>query len=501
MMDADTHEGVTGVGEEKLREDKLGEETGRQLKLDRHGLPLSPQPTDNSDDPLNWPKWLKVAICLQVSWMAMLGPMGSAIVNPAFVPLSVAFDVTVVQASYELTVYIIFAGIGPVLFTPLAQVYGRRPIYLIATLIAGVTNVAAGYAQSWGGLLATRVFNGLAAGCPVAIGAATIADLFFLHERGFYLGIYIYGLTNGPHLAPLLGGFIAQYTSWSWCFQIPGFIQIGTAVVACFTLPETIYPRTLDTVHVHRSWMDLMVFRNTRLKDRKVRWADYARSFYMMKYVAVTLPGLYYMTSFAWFSVLFAVTGASLFTSIYHFQTYQTGLLLSIPLLIGSAIGESCAGWVTDHMVYVYAKKHNGYRKPEARIKAAVFALLGPIGLIIQGVCLSKKASWVGVAFGMGIANMGLQIASTTCYAYAIDAYKPQSAEISSMMNVFRQGFSFIVSFYAIPFGTRIGYEYAWLTLALINVLFWAAFMSMIRWGEGVRKKSWQKPPTFHTDL
>lgn len=169
----------------------------------------------------NWPYAIKILVVLQISWLAFLGPFGSAVANPAFVPLSKAFDITVVQASYELTIYIVFAGVGPLLVIPFANIYGRRPIYLLGNLIAGITNVAAGWSPTWGGILATRAVNGIAAGSPVAIGAATICDLFCMHERGFYMGIFTLFLTNGPHVAPLIGGFAAQYTSWNWCFRIP----------------------------------------------------------------------------------------------------------------------------------------------------------------------------------------------------------------------------------------------------------------------------------------
>lgn len=80
---------------------------------------------------------------------------------------------------------------------PLSNTYGRRPIYLGGNLLAAVTNIAAGYCTSWSGLLATRVFNGIGAGSNVAIGAATICDLYFLHERGLFMGVYTFFLTNG----------------------------------------------------------------------------------------------------------------------------------------------------------------------------------------------------------------------------------------------------------------------------------------------------------------
>jgi MFS family permease len=129
------------------------------------------------------------------------------------------------------------------------------------------------------------------------------------------------------------------------------------------------------------------------------------------------------MACFGYGTVLFALTGAKLFTELYGFSTAQTGLMLSIPLLIGGVTGELNAGWVTDWLSNRHAQRNNGDRLPEARLTAIFGAILLPVGVIIEGVCLShsKTASWVGSAFGMGIANMGLQIATTTIYTYATD--------------------------------------------------------------------------------
>jgi MFS family permease len=84
-----------------------------------------------------------------------------------------------------------------------------------------VKNIIAGHCTTWNGILVTRVFNGIGAGSNVAIGGATICDLYFMHERGLYMGIYTFFLTNGPHLAPLIGGYIAQNLGWRQCFNIP----------------------------------------------------------------------------------------------------------------------------------------------------------------------------------------------------------------------------------------------------------------------------------------
>ncbi|CZR61883.1 related to HOL1 protein [Phialocephala subalpina] len=492
-----------GVNEVKDKE-SLGGENAMEVKVDKHELPLVPQPSAHEDDPLNWSPSLKLLICIQVSWLAALGPMSCAVINPAFVPLGKAFHITTVEASYTLTMYIVFAGVGPLLFTPFSNIYGRRPIYLIGNLVAGVMNIIASHCTTWTGIMITRAITGIAAGCTVAIGGATICDLFFMHERGLFMGIYTFALTNGPHLSPLIGGYIGQRLGWRYCFAIPGYMQLATFVITVFCLPETLYSRKIDrSSHSPKSYLDLLLFKRSVLTDRKLGSTDFLRPFYMLKYISILIPGIYYMLCFGFGTVVFAATGAQLFAKLYHFNVEQTGILMSVPLIIGGLIGEFSAGWVTDYMVYRYAKKHNGQRKPEARLDAIWLALLTPIGVIIQGVCLThyKTASWVGSAFGMGIASLGLQVATTVVYAYCTDCYKPQSAEVSTILNTFRQVFSSAISFYAIPLANRISIQYAWLVFSMISIVGILPVFALRIYGANWRARAWQSPPTFHTDL
>ena len=43
----------------------------------------------------------------------------------------------------------------------------------------------------------------------MGIGAAVVADMYFMHERGRYMGIYVVFVSNGAHLAAIVGGYIA----------------------------------------------------------------------------------------------------------------------------------------------------------------------------------------------------------------------------------------------------------------------------------------------------
>ena len=320
------------------------------------------------------------------------------------------------------------------------------------------------------------------------------------------MGFYTWFLNNGPHFASLIGGFIAQNLGWRYCFSIPGYIQLGIFVFSLFCLPETLYLRKHTAGGLQQpeqSLLDKLTFRHTRLKDRKPQVRDFIAPVLMARYACVLLPTLYYMTSFGYGSVLFATTGSAVYSQFYHFNTIQTGLILSIPLMLGCLIGEANAGWFIDWMVYRYARHHDGKRTPEPRLDALWLALLVPIGVIVDGVCIShsRTSSWVGSAFGLGLASFGVQVAGTVTYTYTTDCYKPQSPEIASLINVFRQVFSALIAFYAIPLANAIQYQYAWLVFALINIAFLMPVVYLRFNGGKIRASSWQKPPSFHSDL
>ncbi|KAL1840429.1 hypothetical protein VTK73DRAFT_3759 [Phialemonium thermophilum] len=420
---------------------------------DKHGLALIPQPTSFRDDPLNWPQWLKWLVLIQVSFLAFLGPFNSAVVNPALVPLSKLFHIPPSNASYQTTTVIISVGISPLLWTPLANVYGRRPIYLISAVIGIVATVGSGVAKSWATLIVARAFSGVGVGAAMALGAATVNDMFFLHERGTKMGVWTVFLTNGSHVAPVIGGYLAQRAGVRWCYYLPAIVNSVSFVVMLFALPETLFSRSEKSLAEHKErtyWEMLFAFRRNALHDRSFKARDIVRPFEMLVYPSVTLTFVYYIVSFAYSSILPAVTVAILFTKIYHFQTGAIGLMLGLPLLVGSALGEFLSGPFSDWVVYRYAKRHGGHRKPEARLPAALGSLLlCPAGIIIYGVCLQHQTHWMGPVMGMAVASFGLQLVTTVSYTYCSDCYKPQSGEISSVYNFGRQTFAFPMGFYA----------------------------------------------------
>ena len=266
------------------------------LKLDRHGLPLVPQPSDHADDPLNWPLFHRIYIATLISLLGFVAQMGSALINPAFEEMSEDLNITIEQASYCTTVFILFGGIFSMFVVPFANVYGRRILFMLFTLLAAAGQFGSAGAASYGGVIAGRVFNGIGACVPLGLGAAIICDLFTQGERGLYMGLYTVSVSNGPHVAPIAGGYIAGRLGWRWCLWIPGIMQAGLWIIIIFTLPETLFSRRDASRLEKRSYVQKLLFHG-KVLDRRIKASDFVGSLRMARYLAVVLPAVWYMTA------------------------------------------------------------------------------------------------------------------------------------------------------------------------------------------------------------
>jgi len=184
------------------------------LKLDKHGLPLVPQPTGDPLDPLSWRPWLKFLILIEVSLFTLLSLLSASMITPNFQVLSVYLHRDVKETAYVASIFILTAGCSAWIWNPIANVYGRRPMYLLSVAASVAFLAASGASRSYGELIAFRALNGFFGGIPLGLGSATVCDIYFGHERGRYLGIYTLSLITGPHLAPVFGGFIEKNLTW-----------------------------------------------------------------------------------------------------------------------------------------------------------------------------------------------------------------------------------------------------------------------------------------------
>ncbi|EXJ67771.1 uncharacterized protein A1O5_09117 [Cladophialophora psammophila CBS 110553] len=483
-----------------------GEELGT---IEPYGIQpecLNPRQSEDAQDPLNWPLWLKIVILTQTSLLAAIGGLNTAAINPALVLLAQDFGISKVAASYQTTVCIALNGIAPWLWIPLSNKYGRRPVYLATTFLGFISALGCAYTRSYGQLIAARVFNGF---FPVAfaLGAATVVDLFFYHQRGRAMGFFTVTMVNGSHLAPIVGGLLGEYCGWRWIFKFVAIVDGIMFTTAFFSLPETLYIRKrsvsaskpnvvkLPTEHPPRFTKEVYFSRlqlYSNIPEIRLRLNQFVLpALKMIKYPSVLFPALYYATMYGFASILPAVTVAAIFTEFFHWNTLTIGLTFGASLTIGGILGECVSGWVVDRMVKRERKRLGRDPEPEVRLKAIWMGeIIVPAGLLIYGFCLQYRTVWIAPILGMGIACFGLQIITTTTYTYAIDCYRTESSEVAQLFNFIRQEIGFTFAFYVVHLGNKIGYQWTFLMFALIGgVLAFIPMLFIIFQGEKWRKR------------
>ena len=109
-------------------------------------------------------------------------------------------------------------GIGSVIFSPTAILFGKRPVYLASSILLIACSVWCGSSPNFASLIVARVLQGIAVSPIECLPSATIAEIYFLHERAFRIGIYTLLLLGGKNLVPLVSAVIIETLSWRWVF-------------------------------------------------------------------------------------------------------------------------------------------------------------------------------------------------------------------------------------------------------------------------------------------
>lgn len=111
------------------------------------------------------------------------------------------FQVTDVAALLPFSLFLLGLAFGPILAAPLSERFGRTATYLLSMPIFALFILGAGWAQTFGGLVACRLLAGIFASPPLVVGAGTNADLWKPEDRA--VATTLFALC--PYLGPALG--------------------------------------------------------------------------------------------------------------------------------------------------------------------------------------------------------------------------------------------------------------------------------------------------------
>ena len=195
--------------------------------------------------PLKKKYWTLAVICFS-AFAATLTPTSHQLAYVLQAPL---YHRSVIDMSYTITVAIAGLFIGPLIFTPLARVFGRTSILfwcLLAALVCQIWAARMTHETNYMPFLISRLLAGMFSGLPTIFGPAYAVDIFFLHQRGKAFVSYELSLLGGVIAGPTIGGFIVQSKPWPFVFWWT-IAPVGVALVLVFCfLEETGFQRDED---------------------------------------------------------------------------------------------------------------------------------------------------------------------------------------------------------------------------------------------------------------
>ncbi|MBO1076671.1 multidrug effflux MFS transporter [Roseomonas marmotae] len=176
-------------------------------------------------------------------WLLALLTFSGTVAMHIFVPAlpSAGRDLGASAGAMQMTVslYILGLAFGQLVYGPLSDRYGRRPVLMIGLTLYTLSGLAAALAPDAQALIAARLFQALGGCAGLVLGRAIVRDLAGPQEAARRLALMNLMVTLGPGLAPLLGGAMASSMGWRSIFVLLCGLGAVNFLFAWRMLPET----------------------------------------------------------------------------------------------------------------------------------------------------------------------------------------------------------------------------------------------------------------------
>jgi MFS family permease len=192
------------------------------------------------------------------TWASAVYAPATAVVANEF---GVSNEISLLGTSFLLLGF----GIGPLIWAPLSEIYGRKPAVLIPYFIAACFSFGAATAKDMQTVLITRFFTGIFGSAPVTNTGGVLGDIWRPEHRGNAIVGYAFSVVGGPTIGPVAGGaIVSSYLGWRWTQYTTGIMMTAMLILDILVLEETYPPARL-------------VSKARRLRHETGNWALHAR--------------------------------------------------------------------------------------------------------------------------------------------------------------------------------------------------------------------------------
>lgn len=181
------------------------------------------------------PLWLLVMVTIS-------GTLAMHMFVPALPAAAASLAVSPAAMQMAISVYILGLAAGQLVYGPLSDGLGRRPMLLVGLALYAVAGAVAATAQSIHVLVAARLFQALGGCAGLALGRAMVRDVSTTTNAVRDLALLNLMIMVGPGLAPLIGSTLSAHFGWRSIFILLAGMGVVTLVCSWTLLPETSQP-------------------------------------------------------------------------------------------------------------------------------------------------------------------------------------------------------------------------------------------------------------------
>ncbi|PFH56017.1 hypothetical protein XA68_17191 [Ophiocordyceps unilateralis] len=467
-------------------------------KYPGHGTPESPFIVDFLPNDARNPVTFAASFKWLITWLAAFSTLAVSFASSAY-----SGGISYIRADFAVSSEVVILGvsmfvlgfaIGPLIWAPLSELYGRQRIYFVTYMALTAFNAAAAGAPSMTALVVLRFFAGAFGSSPLTNSGGVIADMFSAEERGLATSIFALAPFLGPALGPIASGFLGEAAGWRWVEGLMAIFSGTIWILYSCICPETYVPFLLrqraaalsrKTGHAYVSKLDAGKPKTSVAAQFRVAlsrpWLLLFREPIVLLtalYMAIIYGTLY--MCFAAFPIVFQQgRGWKPGTGGLAFCGIAAGMSIA---LIGNLFD--------DRRFQRVVIRSQGAPPPEARLPPAlVGCVLIPIGLFWFAWTNGPTFHWALPIIGSAFFAAGIVLVFLSLMNYIIDSYVIFAASALAANSVLRSLFGAIFPLFTTYMYKGLGTNWASSVpafLALVCVPFPFLFY---RYGAGIRMR------------
>jgi len=332
----------------------------------------------------------KTAVLITLSITSFLVPYMGASLNLALPELAHAFSLDAKKLGWVNSAFLIATAVFQVPFAKIADLFGRKRVFLLGVALFGISSVACAGAWNFVSLIVFRVFSGLGSAMIFGTNLAILSSTYEAHERGKAMGF----LTSVVYLAlavgPFLGGILTHYFGWESVFYIPGAILVAQAITVPF--------------FIEHEWKE-----DSSKRFDKRGSLIYGLSVFCIIFGFSEFPNM--------FAFILVVLGILLLVFFYNYEKHREEPIFNVRLFGGNKVFTLAslttlfsytASAASYFMLSLYLQFVRGFDARDAGLVLVSSAVVQSIAALFAGRLADKFEPSMIAMLGMGLSAIGL---------------------------------------------------------------------------------------------